>query len=123
MPTELRKYFNYSQRLRDIESSTLLPEFGEMIREELNKLLSEAIEAFSKCRSKENQAIFDRIENRIRCALSEVPNPTPTPSANNPDGDHYWYKKPLGIIALTVIAMIVGTAVVWVINHYLNIGL
>jgi hypothetical protein len=123
MPTELREYINNSKNLRDIESSTLSPEFGTMSEGEFNNLLSEAIKIFSQCRSKSNQVIFDRIENRISQKLSKIPNPTASPTADISNKNNDWYKKPLGIIALTVVGGVLVVVSVWVLNYYFNLGL
>ena len=123
MPTALREYLNYSQTLRDIEDSTLSPKFCKMDKEEFDSLLSKAIEVFSKCRSKENQITFNRIENRIRTALSEIPNPTTHPATDSPNEIHNPMETLIKKIAVGVIIAVLSVATIWVLNHYLNLGL
>ena len=123
MTTALREYLNYSQHLRDIESSTLVPEFDKMSKEKLNSLLSEAIETFSKCRSKENQTTFDRIENRIRSALNKIPYPATYPTTNKTNSIQNPVAPTLKKIAIGVIIAVLSAAAVLVINHFFNLGL
>ena len=119
MSTALREYLNLSQSLVDIESSTLFPKFGKMNKEELNSILSKAIETFSQCRSKENQTTLDRIENRIRHALSEIPDPA-TDSSN---GKHNPREALLKKISIGVIIVVLSSAAIWSLNHYFTLGL
>jgi hypothetical protein len=123
MTTALREYLNYSQHLRDIESSTLVPEFDKMSKEKLNSLLSEAIETFSKCRSKENQTTFDRIENRIRSALSKIPYLATYPTNNKTNSIQNPVAPTLKKIAIGVIIAVLSATAVLVINHFFNLGL
>ena len=123
MPTALRIYVNNSQRLRDIEIDYSLSAISEMNKEELINIISATEEVFSSCRSKENQKVFGRIEQRIRQRLIEIQNTETNRTSGNTNTKNNWHEKPLGKVAITATGGVLVIIAIWCLNHYFGLGL
>lgn len=55
--------------------------------------------------------------------VAKIPNPAPEPSTTKENEAHDWYKKPLGIIAISVISFVIGSMVIYLFRHELGIPL
>ena len=72
MATALREQLNKTKRLRDIQVSTLSPDFKKLSKKELLKILDETKQLIIKIGGTDHDHTFRDIESRINERLSSV---------------------------------------------------
>lgn len=78
---------------------------------------------FATTPSKNGKRMLPAIRFIPLAKIDPLPNPAPYPTTNNTDTKHDWHNKPLGKTAIGVSIVVLGAITLWVLNHYLNLGI
>jgi hypothetical protein len=79
--------------------------------------------SFATTPTKDGKKILPAIKFTPLAKINAVPDPTPNPAANNTDTKYDWHNKPLGKTAIGVSIVVLGAITLWVLNHYLKLGI